>query len=63
MTEKQQPNPLREGLSTKAVPQPCAMVIFGWLPMIWATTISFLGRNSYYATIFLYCVTGSKLRF
>ncbi|MEO8439788.1 MAG: glucose-6-phosphate dehydrogenase [Spartobacteria bacterium] len=29
MTEKQQPNPLREGLSTKAVPQPCAMVIFG----------------------------------
>ena len=29
MTEKQQPNPLREGLSTKAVPQPCAIVIFG----------------------------------
>ena len=29
MTEKQQPNPLREGLSTKAVPQPCAVVIFG----------------------------------
>ena len=22
-------NPLREGLSTKAVPQPCAVVIFG----------------------------------
>jgi glucose-6-phosphate 1-dehydrogenase len=29
MTEKQQPNTLREGLSTKAVPQPCAVVIFG----------------------------------
>jgi glucose-6-phosphate 1-dehydrogenase len=29
MSEKQQPNPLREGLSTKAVPQPCAVVIFG----------------------------------
>src|SRR5438045_6113932 len=29
MTNKQQPNPLREGLSTKAVPQPCAVVIFG----------------------------------
>ena len=29
MTEKQQPNPFREGLSTKAVPQPCAVVIFG----------------------------------
>ena len=27
MTE--QPNPLREGLSTRAVPQPCAIVIFG----------------------------------
>jgi glucose-6-phosphate 1-dehydrogenase len=24
-----QPNPLREGLSTRAVPQPCAIVIFG----------------------------------
>jgi glucose-6-phosphate 1-dehydrogenase len=29
MTEKNQSNPLREGLSTKAVPQPCAIVIFG----------------------------------
>jgi glucose-6-phosphate 1-dehydrogenase len=29
MTEQHQPNPLREGLSTKAVPQPCAVVIFG----------------------------------
>ncbi len=29
MSEKNQPNPLREGLSTKAVPQPCAVVIFG----------------------------------
>ncbi len=29
MSEKQQSNPLREGLSTKAVPQPCAVVIFG----------------------------------
>ncbi len=29
MTEEYQPNPLREGLSTKAVPQPCAVVIFG----------------------------------
>src|SRR5215467_14220927 len=29
MSEKQFPNPLREGLSTKAVPQPCAIVIFG----------------------------------
>ena len=29
MTNQQQPNPLREGLSTKAVPQPCAVVIFG----------------------------------
>src|SRR5881394_1024433 len=25
----EQPNPLREGLSTRAVPQPCTMVIFG----------------------------------
>src|SRR6478672_2453749 len=24
-----QPNPLREGISTRAVPQPCAIVIFG----------------------------------
>ncbi|CAN5440145.1 glucose-6-phosphate dehydrogenase [soil metagenome] len=29
MSEKQQSNPLREGLSAKAVPQPCAIVIFG----------------------------------
>src|SRR5689334_13695678 len=29
MSEKQLTNPLREGLSTKAVPQPCAIVIFG----------------------------------
>ena len=29
MTRKEQPNPLREGLSTKAAPQPCAIVIFG----------------------------------
>src|SRR5450432_565356 len=29
MIDKQQANPLREGLSTKAVPQPCAIVIFG----------------------------------
>src|SRR5476651_1048206 len=29
MIDKQQANPLREGLSTKAVPQPCAVVIFG----------------------------------
>ncbi|MEO5753563.1 MAG: glucose-6-phosphate dehydrogenase [Chthoniobacterales bacterium] len=29
MTDKQQSNPLREGLSNKAVPQPCAIVIFG----------------------------------
>ena len=29
MTKQQQSNPLREGLSTKAVPQPCAVVIFG----------------------------------
>lgn len=27
--EQQQVNPLREGLSTRAVPQPCAIVIFG----------------------------------
>ena len=25
----EQTNPLREGLSTRAVPQPCAIVIFG----------------------------------
>src|SRR3954464_9182671 len=24
-----EPNPLREGLSTRAVPQPCAIIIFG----------------------------------
>ncbi|MDQ3546409.1 MAG: glucose-6-phosphate dehydrogenase [Verrucomicrobiota bacterium] len=29
MSEKQRPNPLREGLSNRAVPQPCAIVIFG----------------------------------
>ena len=29
MSEKQRPNPLREGLSSKAVQQPCAIVIFG----------------------------------
>ncbi len=29
MSEKQHSNPLREGLSSKAVPQPCAVVIFG----------------------------------
>src|SRR5450755_2286073 len=29
MSEKHLANPLREGLSTKAVPQPCAVVIFG----------------------------------
>ena len=29
MSEKQPANPLREGLTTKAVPQPCAIVIFG----------------------------------
>ncbi len=29
MNEKSPPNPLREGLSNKAVPQPCAVVIFG----------------------------------
>ncbi len=28
-TEKDQPNPVREGLSARAVPQPCAIVIFG----------------------------------
>src|SRR5467141_4450897 len=27
--EQQQINPLREGLSTRAVPQPCSVVIFG----------------------------------
>src|SRR5258708_19557271 len=27
--EQQQLNPLREGLSTRAVPQPCTIVIFG----------------------------------
>src|SRR3954471_22507180 len=27
--EQIQPNPLREGLSTRAVPQPCSIVIFG----------------------------------
>ncbi|HEV8422482.1 MAG TPA: glucose-6-phosphate dehydrogenase [Chthoniobacterales bacterium] len=29
MSDEHRPNPLREGLSTKAVPQPCAIVIFG----------------------------------
>src|SRR5205085_7001169 len=29
MAEQIQPNPLREGLSTRTVPQPCAIVIFG----------------------------------
>jgi glucose-6-phosphate 1-dehydrogenase len=29
MIETNQPNPLREGLSTRTVPQPCAIVIFG----------------------------------
>jgi glucose-6-phosphate 1-dehydrogenase len=29
MAEQPQANPLREGLSTRAVPQPCAIVIFG----------------------------------
>ena len=29
MNDKPSPNPLREGLSNKAVPQPCAVVIFG----------------------------------
>src|SRR4051812_2979553 len=28
-TGEQQANPLREGLSTRAVPQPCVVVIFG----------------------------------
>src|SRR5256714_2500505 len=28
-TDQPGPNPLREGLSTRAVPQPCAIVIFG----------------------------------
>src|SRR5207245_10173123 len=27
--DQPKPNPLREGLSTRAVPQPCAIVIFG----------------------------------
>src|ERR1700704_5344886 len=27
--DQQQTNPLREGLSTRAVPQPCCIVIFG----------------------------------
>src|SRR5213078_831044 len=27
--DQPEPNPLREGLSTRAVPQPCAIVIFG----------------------------------
>ncbi len=27
--EQSQTNPLREGLSTRAVPQPCSVVIFG----------------------------------
>ena len=29
MKEKSHPNPLREGLANKAMPQPCAVVIFG----------------------------------
>src|SRR5438270_9429547 len=29
MAEQIQPNPLREGLSTRTVPQPCCIVIFG----------------------------------
>src|SRR5438067_6294581 len=29
MAEQIQPNPLREGLSTRTVPQPCSIVIFG----------------------------------
>jgi glucose-6-phosphate 1-dehydrogenase len=29
LAEEPQPNPLREGISTRAVPQPCAVVIFG----------------------------------
>src|SRR5262245_24663840 len=28
-SDQPQPNPLREGLSTRAVPQPCSIVIFG----------------------------------
>ena len=28
-SEQEQNNPLREGLSTRAVPQPCTVVIFG----------------------------------
>ena len=28
-TTEHQPNPLREGLSPRAVPQPCIIVIFG----------------------------------
>src|SRR6266403_1297193 len=28
-TDQPEPNPLREGLSTRAVPQPCSIVIFG----------------------------------
>src|SRR5213080_3870679 len=28
-TDQSQVNPLREGLSTRAVPQPCSVVIFG----------------------------------
>src|SRR5438093_6445212 len=28
-TDQPEPNPLREGLATRAVPQPCAIVIFG----------------------------------
>src|SRR2546429_9176546 len=28
-TDQSQANPLREGLSTRAVPQPCSVVIFG----------------------------------
>src|ERR1700739_1446954 len=27
--DQPEPNPLREGLATRAVPQPCAIVIFG----------------------------------
>src|SRR5436853_7268650 len=29
MADQIEPNPLREGLSTRAVPQPCSVVIFG----------------------------------
>src|SRR5438045_253217 len=29
MAEQIQPNPLREGLSTRGVPQPCTVIIFG----------------------------------